>query len=232
MATQLAATFSRAALRQLSSQRRGARTFTSSLPLEEMVTIKVPTMGDSITEGTIVEWVASIGQAVKEDDVVALVETDKVTIDIKAEVDGVIVQHFGEVDDNVEVGANLYEIDTEGTATEVVADEPIVSDSLEANAEPSMPPPSTDENLGSTRIPSIKFLNKDGWNRRKNGLDLDSGTSNPEIAPVDPKAVVTLDSAGIGPTYGRPPFTEREIEALLLGGASEEPTYNHVFERY
>jgi len=59
--------------------------------------MKVPSMGDSITEGTIVEWAASVGQAVKEDDIVVLVETDKVTIDIKAEMDGVIVQHFGEM---------------------------------------------------------------------------------------------------------------------------------------
>lgn len=49
----------------------------------------------SITKGTIIEWKAEVGQAVKEDDVVVLIETDKVTIDIKAEFDGVITQHFG-----------------------------------------------------------------------------------------------------------------------------------------
>ena len=36
-----------------------------------------------------------MGQAVKEGDVVALVETDKVTVDIKAEADGVLTQQFG-----------------------------------------------------------------------------------------------------------------------------------------
>ena len=43
------------------------------------------------------EWTAQVGQAVKADDVVALVETDKVTVEIKAEMDGVITQHFGGV---------------------------------------------------------------------------------------------------------------------------------------
>lgn len=43
------------------------------------------------------EWTAAIGQAVKEGDVIALVETDKVTVDIKAEIDGVIVDQFGAV---------------------------------------------------------------------------------------------------------------------------------------
>ena len=40
---------------------------------------------------------AAVGQMVQEDDVVALVETDKVTVDIKAEVTGVITQQFGDV---------------------------------------------------------------------------------------------------------------------------------------
>lgn len=40
------------------------------------------------------EWTASTGQAIKEGDVVALVETDKVTVDIKAEMEGVLTQQF------------------------------------------------------------------------------------------------------------------------------------------
>ena len=43
------------------------------------------------------EWTAAVGQQVKEDDVIALIETDKVTIDIKAEINGVITQHYGQV---------------------------------------------------------------------------------------------------------------------------------------
>lgn len=43
------------------------------------------------------EWSAQVGQAVKADDVVALVETDKVTVEIKAEMDGVITEQFGAV---------------------------------------------------------------------------------------------------------------------------------------
>ena len=48
-------------------------------------------------QGTIVEWTAQIGQSVQTDDVVALVETDKVTVEIKAERSGVITQQFGAV---------------------------------------------------------------------------------------------------------------------------------------
>ena len=43
------------------------------------------------------EWAVQLGQAVKEGDVICLIETDKVTVDIKAEVDGVITSLFGVV---------------------------------------------------------------------------------------------------------------------------------------
>ena len=52
-------------------------------------------VAQSANQGTIVEWTVAVGEAVKADDVVALVETDKVTVDIKAEVDGVVVEQFG-----------------------------------------------------------------------------------------------------------------------------------------
>jgi 2-oxoglutarate dehydrogenase E2 component (dihydrolipoamide succinyltransferase) len=45
-------------------------------------------------QGTVVEWVVAVGQAVKEEDVVALVETDKVTVDIRAKMNGVVTQQF------------------------------------------------------------------------------------------------------------------------------------------
>lgn len=71
--------------------------FRPTMLLNEKITVKVPTMGDSITEGTIVEWAVGVGEAVKEGDVIVLVETDKVTIDIKADIDGVLVEHCGNV---------------------------------------------------------------------------------------------------------------------------------------
>ena len=44
-----------------------------------------------------VEWVVAPGQAVAPDDVVAMVETDKVTIEIKADIAGVVTNHFAAV---------------------------------------------------------------------------------------------------------------------------------------
>ena len=82
------------------------------------ITVEVPTMGDSITEGTIVEWCVPPGSHVKEGDVIAMVETDKVTIDIKADQEGVLIKHLGEVDETVEVGHGLYVLDTDVSAAD------------------------------------------------------------------------------------------------------------------
>jgi 2-oxoglutarate dehydrogenase E2 component (dihydrolipoamide succinyltransferase) len=54
----------------------------------------VPALGESITEGTIAKWAKAEGDSVNADDVVVVVETDKVTVDIKANFRGVVVKHL------------------------------------------------------------------------------------------------------------------------------------------
>jgi len=76
-------------------------------------TIEVPTMGDSITEGTIVDIPVAPGDYVNEEDVVLVLETDKVSIDVRASESGKVLEILGEVDDIVEVGSPLYKMDTD-----------------------------------------------------------------------------------------------------------------------
>jgi 2-oxoglutarate dehydrogenase E2 component (dihydrolipoamide succinyltransferase) len=59
----------------------------------DITTMKVPTMGDSITEGTIVEWVKKTGEFIAKDDVLVVVETDKVSVDVRASVSGIVQEH-------------------------------------------------------------------------------------------------------------------------------------------
>jgi len=173
----------------------------------DKMTIQVPTMGDSITEGTIVEWTAAVGQAVETDDVVALIETDKVTVDIKADRNGVITKQFGAVDDTVEVGSSLYEIDTNAEAT-VSADAPPAPTPTKEEDAPTEAPAAAAVSVPPTaqlRTPSITFLGKEGWMRR---------LSAQEAVPDTP----------ISSMYGRPVFSETEMEALILGGANVAPS--------
>ena len=72
-------------------------------------------MGDSITEGTLVEFKAA-GTFVSMDDVVAVLETDKVSVEVRAPASGVVVDFMASLDDVVAVGAPLFKLDTTATA--------------------------------------------------------------------------------------------------------------------
>lgn len=188
-------------------------------------------MGDSITEGTIVEWTVQVGQAVKVDDVIAMIETDKVTVDIKAQVDGVLVEQFAKVDDEVEVGADLYMIDTKGVASAAATDDIAaegfanitVDDAASSSDEQAAAAAVADEpsNTG-VRVPSIKFLGKDGWKER---LSVAGSATTPQpTAPLKPHGGSVILAGGALPSsYGRLPISDREIEDCVLGGASEAP---------
>jgi len=67
--------------------------------------IKVPALGESVTEGTIGEWLKQPGDAVEADEPIASLETDKVAVDVPSPVAGVMSEHKAEVGDTVEVGA-------------------------------------------------------------------------------------------------------------------------------
>lgn len=75
-------------------------------------------MGDSITEGTIVDLPVAPGDYVNADDVVVVLETDKVSVDVRAPEPGAIVEILGEIDDVVEVGKPLFRMDTDAEAPE------------------------------------------------------------------------------------------------------------------
>lgn len=138
-------------------------------------------------------------------------------------------------DDTVEVGAKLYELDTEAEPT-IVDDEessPTItsmndcSNTTDTNGDGEVmmenvindPTPVTS---GSHRTPSIKFLGKDGWEAVLSGNKVEA---TPVIKQTSPLAVTIIrDNTGIHPMYGRPAFSEAEMEALIMGGATVAPT--------
>lgn len=100
-----------------------------------MKVIDVPTMGDSITEGTIVDLPVGPGDYVETDEVVVVLETDKVSVDVRASEGGKIVEILGEVDQVMEVGAPLYRIDTDAIGTKEVKKEEVKEEQEEKQEE-------------------------------------------------------------------------------------------------
>ncbi|MEH6410226.1 MAG: 2-oxoglutarate dehydrogenase complex dihydrolipoyllysine-residue succinyltransferase [Hyphomonas sp.] len=72
-----------------------------------MTDISVPTLGESVTEATVGQWLKSAGDAVKRDDVLVELETDKVSVEVSAPEDGVLSEIVANVGDTVEIGALL-----------------------------------------------------------------------------------------------------------------------------
>ena len=73
--------------------------------------IRVPTLGESVTEATIGKWFKKVGDAVAMDEPLVELETDKVTVEVPSPVAGKLTEIVAKEGDNVEVGALLGSIE-------------------------------------------------------------------------------------------------------------------------
>ncbi|MBL4645356.1 MAG: E3 binding domain-containing protein, partial [Rhizobiales bacterium] len=69
--------------------------------------IRVPTLGESVTEATIGQWYKAVGDAVNADEPLVELETDKVTVEVPAPSSGTLSEIIAQEGETVEVGALL-----------------------------------------------------------------------------------------------------------------------------
>lgn len=81
-----------------------------------MLEIRVPALGESITEATVGKWFKKAGEAVKADEALVELETDKVTLEVNAPAAGVLADISVEEGTTVEVGALLGAVNENGEA--------------------------------------------------------------------------------------------------------------------
>ncbi len=84
-----------------------------------MIEVTMPEMGESVTEGTVLEWHVAVGDVVEEGQTMVEVSTDKVDAEVPAPTAGKVTKLLAEPDDEVAVGSALAELDpsdTEGSA--------------------------------------------------------------------------------------------------------------------
>ncbi len=80
-----------------------------------MADIMTPALGESVTEATVARWAKKAGDAVRKDEILVELETDKVSLEVAAPADGVLAEIAAEEGATVEPGAVLGKI-TEGAA--------------------------------------------------------------------------------------------------------------------
>ena len=104
-----------------------------------MTEIRVPTLGESVTEATIGRWFKQPGDAVRADEALAELETDKVTLEVNAPASGVLAEIIAKEGETVTPGALLGQI-TEGAASAKPASAPAAKLTAAVSAAPAMPP--------------------------------------------------------------------------------------------
>jgi 2-oxoglutarate dehydrogenase E2 component (dihydrolipoamide succinyltransferase) len=147
----------------------------------------VPEMGESITEGTIVGYMKAVGEHVEEDDIVAQIETDKITVDVRAPKQGVITEILAEDGDVVQVGQPIASIDYDpANAAKVLA--------------ASDPPP------GATSEPVKPDLNSPA--RQESSRTSTVRADEPPAKPAEPKPKAAKE---VQPTLNMSESGERRV---------------------
>jgi len=101
--------------------------------------IKVPALGESVTEATVAKWFKAVGDAVAVDEPIVELETDKVTLEVNAPTAGTLSEVLAEEGSEVEVGALLGRI-TDGAAKTPAKPEPSAKAEPSEKAEPEPKP--------------------------------------------------------------------------------------------
>ena len=175
--------------------------------------IRVPALGESITEATIAQWYKKPGDAVSVDEPLCELETDKVTIEVPAHVAGVLSEIIAKEGETVEVGALLASIgEGQGATTPAAveaapapAPEPVSEAAPVAPTTPSTPSTGTQDLSPAARrvveehglAPEmIAGTGKDGRITKEDAVQAaQSGAATPSSAPAANAAVPLASQA-------------------------------------
>lgn len=195
-----------------------------------MSEIKVPAMGESITEGTVSRWMVKEGDTVNQGDVLLELETDKVNIEISAEESGVLEKIIRQEGETVEIGETIGTLSAgAGGGSGTAASEPAAAESKPAAPAPEAPaaapaaaaPPEASDS-SKTASPSARKL------ARERGIELDQVQSKDPIGRVYQDDVKSHGSQPSAPAAPAAPKAPAAAPAAPTSGGS---TYAKPVER-
>src|SRR5207302_723183 len=83
---------------------------------EQIVDVVTPAAGESVSEGTILEWHVKVGDLIKANDTIVEISTDKVDIELPSPASGTVSEILIEEGDTVTVGQVIARISLDGAA--------------------------------------------------------------------------------------------------------------------
>jgi 2-oxoglutarate decarboxylase len=186
--------------------------------------IEMPEMGESVTEGIVLEWHVAEGDFVKEGDTVVEISTDKVDAEVPAPADGVITRLVAQVDQEVPVGATLAEMAL-GGASDEVADR-AVQGSQGGGARPTAPGREAEEAVADASQPSAGpghdlTLPGPAEGPAAPAESPTSGNGNVKATPIA-RRVAAATGVDLGAVSGSGPsakVTKEDVLAAANGGA-------------
>ncbi|PQP82583.1 dihydrolipoyllysine-residue succinyltransferase [Paenibacillus sp. PCH8] len=197
-----------------------------------MSEIKVPAMGESITEGTVSRWMVKEGDTVNQGDVLLELETDKVNIEISAEESGVLEKIIRSEGETVVIGETIGTLSAgTGGGSGASASEPAASEDKKASAPapevptPSAPDAATPESSDSakTASPSARKL------ARERGIELDQVQSKDPIGRVYQDDVKSHSNQAPAPASA--PVSKTPTPSAPSAQAAGSSTYTKPVER-
>ncbi|KAJ3373450.1 2-oxoglutarate dehydrogenase complex E2 component [Kappamyces sp. JEL0680] len=203
--------------------------------------VKTPSMGESITEGTLTSWLkskllrvlslhAEVGDSVSRDEQVASIETDKIDVAVNSPESGSILELFHKDGDTVAVGQNLFKIALGadgGQPAKAPAKEPVDSapkESSQPAVAPSRSPTPETPAEPHHRIPLIKFLGPRKYGQAHSAKAADpspTDTPKPASAPkVDGNRIFYDDIEAMPKRYRPPSFSPLEMQLIDISASS------------
>ena len=175
--------------------------------------VEMPELGESVTEGTITQWLKSVGDTVEVDEPLLEVSTDKVDTEIPSPVAGTLVEILADEDDTIEVGEVIARIgDENATASSSEAKPEPQEEKKEEPKEDKKPEPKAEEKKESTQDSSLNTSAK-----------VNNGDNVPYVTPLVRKLAEkhgvdlnTVEGTGVG---GR----IRKQDVLAAAGEGEAP---------
>lgn len=207
--------------------------------------VKVPAVGESITEVTIGQWLKKDGDRVERDEVIAELESDKATFELPAEAAG-ILRIVAQQGDTIEVGAVICEIDQDGAAASSPA-APAAASSSQPTTQASAPTGAQASNAGEAvemKVPTVgesitevtiaSWLKKDGDHVERDEIisELESDKATFEL-PAEAAGTLEIvaqqgDTIEIGATICRIMSGAGTVQANAQAAAKQEAATQQV----
>lgn len=176
--------------------------------------IRVPTLGESITEASVIKWLKGVGESVAVDELLVELETDKVAMEIPSPVAGVLTRIIADEGADVEVGAVLALIAEEGAvapspprsqAPQPTADIPTQDQEVKASLlSPSVRKLLAENNLEAANIPATGAK---GRLTKADVLNYINSTAAPTMVQTPPPQPAVPVATAKAVTTPKPPPT-------------------------